>query len=140
MSINLAVLAGNLTRDAELKVSPSGVSVLEVGIAVNDRIKRGEEWIDRPNFFDVIVFGKRAEGLASLLTRGLKVTITGKLRWSSWETQDGQKRSRVQVIAEHVEFMGRLAGATAADQPASTPEHSPPARAGTWEADNDIPF
>ena len=140
MSVNLVVLAGNLTRDAALRVTPSGVSVLEVGIAANDRIKRGEEWIDRPNFFDVIVFGKRAEGLASLLTRGLKVTITGKLRWSSWETQDGQKRSRVQVIAEHVEFMGRLADTTAADQPASTPEHSPPAHAGTWEADNDIPF
>lgn len=141
MSINHVTLAGNLTRDAELKVSPSGVSVLEVGIAVNDRIKRGEEWIDRPNFFDVIVFGKRAEGLASLLTRGLKVTITGKLRWSSWETQDGQKRSRVQVIAEHVEFMGRIAVLTnTTDQPASTPDHSPPAPAGTWEADNDIPF
>lgn len=142
MSINHVVLTGNLTRDAELKVSPSGVSVLEVGIAVNDRIKRGDEWVDRPNFFDVIVFGKRAESLTPLLTRGLKVTVEGKLRWSSWETQDGQKRSRVQVIAENVEFMGRPAGAAANDQPASAPDYTPPAKSGTWEgnSDDDIPF
>lgn len=141
MSINHVVLAGHLTRDAELKVTPSGVTVLEVGLAVNDRIKRGEEWIDRPNFFDVIVFGKRAEALTPLFTRGLKVTVEGKLRWSSWETQDGQKRSRVQVIAENVEFMGRPAGAPANDQPTSAPEHVRPAAAGTYEADDaDIPF
>jgi len=139
MSINHAVLAGNLTRDAELKVSPSGVSVLEVGIAVNDRIKRGDEWTDRPNFFEVTVFGKRADSLFPMLTRGLKVTIEGKLRFSQWETQDGEKRSKVQIIADNIELPPRVT--TGDGQPASSPEYTPPAAAGTYEADDsDIPF
>jgi single-strand DNA-binding protein len=139
MSINHVVLAGNLTRDAELKSLPSGYSVLEVGIAVNDRVKDQStgEWTDRPNFFDFVMFGKRADSLATILVRGMKVTIDGRLRWSSWETQDGQKRSRVQVIAENVELPGRPAGAN--DHPPAA-HAMPPASAPWGEDDDSIPF
>lgn len=137
MSINHVVLAGNLTRDAELKTSPSGTSVLEVGIAVNDRVKNpAGEWTDRPNFFDVVMFGKRADALATILVRGMKVTIDGKLRWSSWETPEGAKRSRVQVIAENVELPGRPAGVL--DQ--SAPSHATASASVPWDDGDDIPF
>lgn len=103
MSINRVVISGNLTRDPELKATGSGMSVLKLGVAVNDRRKNQQtgEWEDFPNFVDVTVFGARGEALSRFLTKGSKVAIEGKLRWSQWET-DGQKRSKLEVIADEV--------------------------------------
>lgn len=136
MSINIVVLAGNLTRDPVLKATPAGTSVLEIGLAVNDRAKDPHtgQWTDRANFFDVSVWGKRADALASILSRGDKVTIHGRLRWSQWETPAGEKRSRVTVAAEEVELMqqrDRAAGPFPAGASASPPYEDP---------DDDIPF
>lgn len=119
MSINSVTIAGNLTRNPELKQTQSGFSVLHLGIAVNERMKnkQTEEWEDNPNFFDVTMLGKRAESVARFLSKGSKVTIQGKLRWSSWE-KDGQKRSKVEIIADEIEFMSRNEGGQTA-QPAS---------------------
>ena len=106
MSINKVIISGNLTRDSELRQTQSGFPVLGFGVAVNDRRKNAQtgEWEDFPNFIDCTVFGARANSLANYLHKGTKVAIEGKLRWSQWE-RDGQKRSKIEVIVDELEFM-----------------------------------
>lgn len=107
-NINHVVIAGNLTRDPELKVTQSGTSVLSFGMAVNDSRRNPQtgEWEDVPNFVDCIVFGNHAEALSKMLRKGMKVTVDGKLHYSSWE-RDGQKRSKLEVIVNNVELPPR---------------------------------
>lgn len=109
MSVNRVLLVGNLTRDPELRGREG--TVLAFGLAVNDRRRNPEtdEWEDVPNYFDCVMFGKRAKALEPYLHKGDKVAIEGRLRWSQWE-QDGTKRSKVEVVAEEVEFMSRRDG------------------------------
>ena len=105
VSINKVFLTGNLTREPESKATQSGTSVLSFGIAVNEkRRNQAGEWEDVPNFFDCTLFGKRAESLANILAKGMKVSVEGRLRWAQWE-KDGQKRSKVDVIVDEIEFM-----------------------------------
>ena len=101
MSINRVIISGNLTRDPELRSTAGGTSVLGFGVAVNDRRKNQQtgEWEDYPNFIDCTMFGARADALNKYLSKGTKVTIEGKLRWSQWE-RDGQKRSKIEVIVD----------------------------------------
>lgn len=108
MSINMVCISGNLTRDPELRATGGGTSVLQFGVAVNERVKnpQTDEWEDRPNFVDCVMFGKRAEALSNLLDKGMKVAVEGRLRYSSWE-KDGQRRSKLEVVAEEVELMSR---------------------------------
>ena len=107
-SVNVVVLVGNLTRDPELRAMPSGSSVCRLGLAVNERTKDPTtgEWGERPNYFDIDVFGGMGENCAQYLTKGRQVAVEGRLRWRSWETQDGQKRSAVSVVANNVQFIG----------------------------------
>lgn len=109
MSINRVNISGNLTRDPELRATQSGAQILNFGVAVNDRAKNPQtgEWEDRPNFVDCVVFGRRAESLANLLSKGMKVAIEGKLRYSSWEMKDGQKRSKLEVVVDEIEFFAQ---------------------------------
>lgn len=106
MSINRVNISGNLTRDSELRATSNGMQILGFGIAVNDRVKNQQtgEWGDRANFIDCTIFGARAESLSRFLTKGAKVALEGKLRWSQWE-KDGQKRSKLEVIVDEIEFM-----------------------------------
>lgn len=106
MSINRVIISGNLTRDPELRQTQSGTPVLGFGVAVNDRRKNQQtgEWEDYPNFIDCTMWGNRASSLANYLKKGTKVAIEGKLRWSQWE-RDGQKRSKIEVIVDELEFM-----------------------------------
>lgn len=108
MSINKAVISGNLTRDPELRATAGGTAVLEFAVAVNDRVKNQQtgQWEDRPNFIDCTMFGARAEGVSRFLQKGAKVCVEGRLRWSSWE-KDGQRRSKVEVVVDEIEFMAR---------------------------------
>jgi len=105
MSINRVVISGNLTRDVELRQTAGGTPVLGLGVAVNDRRKNPQtgEWEDSANFVDCTMFGARAQGIAQYLSKGTKVTIEGKLRWSQWE-RDGQKRSKLEVVVDEIEF------------------------------------
>jgi single-strand DNA-binding protein len=107
-SVNVVVLVGNLTRDPELRATGGGTSVCKLGLAVNERAKDPAtgEWGERPNYFDIDVFGAQAESCAQYLTKGRQVAIEGRLRWRSWESQDGQKRSAVSVVANTVQFIG----------------------------------
>ena len=113
MSINRYVCTGNLTRDVELRRTASGMAIGSFGIAVNDRRKNPQtgEWEDYANFLDVTLFGTRAESLADYLTKGKKVAIEGKLRWSQWE-RDGQKRSKVEIVADYIELIGGKDGSS----------------------------
>lgn len=106
-NINRVVISGNLTRDPEWR--GSGQSALALGVAVNDERKDPDtgEWVETPNFIDCVVFGNRARALERYLERGTKVTIEGKLRWSSWEAQDGTRRSKVEVVVDEIEFSNR---------------------------------
>lgn len=106
MSINVVNISGNLTRDPELRRTAGGTAILGFGVAVNDRRKNQQtgEWEDCPNFVDCTMFGTRAEKLAGMLAKGTKVCILGKLRYMSWE-RDGQKRSKIEVIADDIELM-----------------------------------
>ena len=108
MSINRVNISGNLTRDPELRQTQGGMAILSLGVAVNDRRKNAQtgEWEDVPNFVDCVVFGTRAEKLAQFLAKGTKVAIEGKLRYSQWE-RDGQKRSKLEVAVDEIEFMSR---------------------------------
>ncbi len=147
------MVSGNLTRDPELRQTAGGMSVLSFGIAVNDRRKNSStgEWEDYPNFLDCTLFGARADGLANILTKGTKVAIDGKLRWSQWE-RDGQKRSKVEIIVDSLDFMSQRNNnasaptpAPAVIEPAPTYEEAP-APAPVQPADaaepygEDIPF
>ena len=106
-SINRVVLVGNLTRDPELRQTPSGTSVCSLRIAVNSR-RRDEsgQWIDKPNYFSISVFGNQAESCSQYLSKGRPVAIDGRLDWREWQTQDGQKREAVEIVAESVQFLG----------------------------------
>jgi single-strand DNA-binding protein len=111
-SVNVVVLVGNLTRDPELRATAGGTSVCKLGLAVNERAKDPAtgEWGERPNYFDIDVFGAQGESCAQYLTKGRQIAIEGRLRWRSWEAQDGQKRSAVSVVANNVQFIGPREG------------------------------
>lgn len=105
MSINHVSITGNLTREPELRSTAGGTPVLSFGIAVNDRRKNASgQWEDVPNFFECVTFGNRATALSDILTKGMKVAVAGKLHYSSWE-KDGQKHSKVDIIAQEIELM-----------------------------------
>lgn len=119
MGINKVVIAGNLTRDPELRETASGFQILNFGVAVNDRRKnqQTQQWEDYANFVDCTMFGNRAASVARFLAKGSKVAIEGKLRWSQWETQDGSKRSKLEVAVDEIEFMTSRDGGQQPQQP-----------------------
>ena len=105
--INSVNLVGNLTRDPGIRQTSGGTNILDFGLAVNDRVKDSSgNWTDYANFFDIVVFGNRAESLSKILTKGMRVAVNGKLRYSSWE-KDGQKRSKIEIIANDIDIMQR---------------------------------
>lgn len=124
MSINRVIISGNLTRDPELRATAGGMQVMSLGVAVNDRRKNQQtgEWEDFPNFVDCTMFGTRAESLARFLSKGTKVAIEGKLRWSQWE-RDGQKRSKLEVVVDDLEFMSSRPQGLTANKPVQPQQH-----------------
>lgn len=152
MSINRVTITGNLTRDPELRATQGGTQILSLGVAVNDRRRNPQtgNWEDYPNFIDCVMFGTRAEAISRFLSKGMKVAIEGKLRYSSWE-RDGQRRSKIEVVVDEIDLMSSRQGQggapaqSAAPQdsyqaptaPASAPVSTPPS-ADVY--DEDIPF
>ena len=162
--LNKAILMGRLTRDPELRQTAGGTPVLGMGVAVNDRRRNVQtgQWEDYTNFIDCTMFGARADALNKYLSKGTKVTIEGKLRWSQWE-RDGQKRSKIEVIVDELEFMssrnsdaqyssGQSYGQQGGYQPAPQasyqsapqasyqPQPAPTINASSSVYDEDIPF
>ncbi|MDA1044480.1 MAG: single-stranded DNA-binding protein [Verrucomicrobia bacterium] len=104
---NRVIIMGNLTRDPELKQLPSGTSVADLGLALNETFKNQQgETVERPCFVDVVVWGKQAEACGRYLSKGRCVLVDGRLQYERWEAADGQKRSKLRVRAERVEFIG----------------------------------
>lgn len=153
-NINVVVITGNLTRDPELRHTGGGTSVCELRVAVNSRRKQGDSWVDKPNYFDVVVFGAQGENCSTYLAKGRPVAVEGRLDWREWEAKDGSgKRQAVQVIANSVQFLGSRDGGGGngngftpqSDTPANTSDYdAAPAGGGggggTAGADDDIPF
>lgn len=142
--INHVVLVGRLTRDPELAHTSGGTPVLRLGLAVNGRQKDDlGNWVDKPNFFDVKVFGGQAEMLSQHLAKGRRIGVDGRLDWSSWESE-GQKRSKVEVVAQTVQFLDSRADGEG--RPQFVPEGAGAAAAaadadfGGSATDDDIPF
>jgi len=107
--INHVVLVGRLTRDAELKVTNSGLQICRFGLANNYSRKQGDNWIEETNFFDCFMMGRRAEAVQRYLTKGKQIALSGELRYSRWE-QDGQPRSKVEVFVGNIQFLGSSGG------------------------------
>ena len=105
MSINTVTISGNLTTDARLN-SSNDSNVLSFSVAVNDRVKRGDRWEDRPNFVVCTMFGNRAKALAQYLLKGTAVCVSGRLHWSSWE-KDGVRRQKLEVYADEITFYSK---------------------------------
>ena len=104
-SFNRVILVGNLTRDPELRYIPSGTAVSDIGLAVNDRVKRGDQWVEEPVFVDVTLWGRTAEIANEYLSKGSPVLIEGRLKLDRWE-KDGQKHSKLKVIGERLQMLG----------------------------------
>lgn len=139
MSINRVNITGNLTRDPDLRQSQGGTAILSLGVAVNDRRKNPQtgDWEDYPNFVDCTMFGTRAEAVSRFIAKGSKVAIEGKLRYSSWE-RDGQKRSKLEVVVDEIEFMSRDGGDRSAPGGYGSSPSRPAAQADVY--DESIPF
>jgi single-strand DNA-binding protein len=149
-NINRVVLTGNLTRDPELRSLPSGMSVCSLRVACNTRRKQGEEWVDKPNYFDVTVWGRQGETAAQYLEKGRPVAIDGRLEWREWEDKEtGKKRQSVDIVADSVQFLGGREGGEGngsrfspqSDVPADTSDfQGAPAGGGSSAGEDDIPF
>jgi single-strand DNA-binding protein len=114
-NINRVVLTGNLTRDPELRSLPSGSSVCQLRIASNTRRKDNQsgQWVDKPNYFDITVFGAQGESCARYLAKGRPVCVDGRLEWREWQDQQGNKRQSVEIVADSIQFLGSPDGAPA---------------------------
>ena len=120
---------GNLTRDPELRFTSNGSALAKFGLAVNRKYKAGEEWKEEVCFVDITVWGKQAENCAEYLSKGRPVFIEGRLQFSTWETDDGQKRNKLEVVANTVQFLGQGGGG----KPGMHPDMDTPVK-------DDIPF
>ena len=150
-NINIVAVTGNLTKDPELRSTPNGTSVCKLRVAVNSRRKDGAsgEWVDKPNYFDVTVWGAQGENCATYLSKGRPVAVDGRLDWREWEAQDGGKRQSIEIIAESVQFLGSRDGSGAvqgngitarSDVPADTSDFENTEPVGAGSAGDDIPF
>lgn len=140
-SFNRVILVGNVTRDIELRYTPQGTAVTDIGLAVNDRVKKQGEWVDETTFVDITLWGRTAEVAGEYLSKGSPVLIEGRLKLDAWE-QDGQKRSKLKIIGERMQMLGGRSGTggpsgnTAKSQaaaPAAAPSQSVP-------PDDEVPF
>ena len=103
--INSVTLVGRMTRDGELKYTNSSLAVLKFSLAVNRKKKSGNDWVDEVSYFDIVLWGKQGEAIQKYLSKGKQVAVTGELRQNRWE-QDGQNRSKVEVVASNVQLLG----------------------------------
>jgi len=142
-SNNRVILVGNLTRDPELRYIPSGTAVSDVTLAINDRIKRDGQWIEEATFVEVTLWARTAEIANEYLSKGSNILIEGRLRLDTWDNNEGQKRSKLRVVADRMQMLGsrgggaaRNAAPEAAASPVASSSGSPPPQPPS----DDIPF
>src|SRR5262249_13272744 len=144
-NINRVALVGNLTKDQDLRPTPSGTPVCSLRLAVNTRRKDGAtgEWTEKPNYFDITVWGNQGESCAQYLSKGRPVAVDGRLEWREWDAQDGTKRQAVEIVAGRVQFLGRPGHGAGGQNPfvrAGAAAQTENADFGAAGADDDIPF
>ncbi|MHC4405877.1 MAG: single-stranded DNA-binding protein [Planctomycetota bacterium] len=151
-SYNRVILVGNLTRDPELRYIPSGTAVTDVRLAVNDRYKNSSgEWVEEPVFVDVTLWARTAEVASEYLSKGSPVLIEGRLKFDTWQTNEGEKRSKLRVVGEKMQMLGGRGGGGGGGRPAAqqSSEYSQPAPSESYDAppagsagggDEEIPF
>lgn len=133
-SYNRVILVGNLTRDPDIRYTASGTPLVEVGLAVNDRRKNASgEWVDETTFVDVTIWGRTAEVASEYLSKGSPILIEGRLKLDTWETADGQKRSKLRVVCERMQMLGKGGGAPAQRSRASDQQQPAPAEEEYFE-------
>lgn len=134
-NFNKVILIGNLTKDPELRYTPNGTAVASFPIAINRRYKQGDELRDEVCYIDIVVFGKQAENCGQYLTKGNGIIVDGRLQQRRWETEDGQKRSKHEVVAQSVRFLSKK-GDSSKDN--TLDDAVSPSQSDT--ADSDVPF
>jgi single-strand DNA-binding protein len=154
-NINRVILTGNLTKDPELRSTPSGMAVCNLRVATNTRRKdqASGEWVDKPNYFSVTVWGRQGENAAQYLSKGRPVAIDGRLEWREYQDNSGNKREAIEIVADNVQFLSAPDGAgggggngftAQSDVPVSTDDFAPAGVNGGSTsgapADDDIPF
>jgi single-strand DNA-binding protein len=143
VDLNRVVLIGRLTRDAELKYTANGQAVCKFSIAVNRRRKNGDQWVDEPNFFDIVLWGRQGETLNQYLVKGKLVGVDGELRQDRWE-QDGQNRSKVEIVAANLQLLGGNPGGgggyNGGSGNSAAPRQDAPQSSGDDGFTDDIPF
>jgi single-strand DNA-binding protein len=147
-SFNRVILVGNLTRDPELRYIPSGTAVTDIGLAVNDRIKRGDQWVDEATFIDITLWGRTAEIVNEYCSKGSPILIEGRLKLDRWE-KEGQKHSKLKVVGDRIQLLGsrgdggrgqRGGGRGASDDQSHYDESEQYTPAGGPPPNDDIPF
>jgi single-strand DNA-binding protein len=149
-NINRVVLTGNLTRDPELRNTPSGTAVCSLRLAVNTSRKDASgQWVDKPNYFDITVWGRQGENVAQYLSKGRPVAVDGRLEWREFTDKEGNNRQAVEIVADSVQFLGGRddAGGGGGNGNRFTPQSDVPADTGDFQpagagagSDDDIPF
>jgi len=143
-SYNRVLLMGNLTRNPEIRYTPSGTAVADLGLAINENFKnKAGETVEQTCFVDVVVWGRQAETSAEFLQKGSPVFVEGRLQLDQWENQQGEKRSKLRVRADRVQFLGSpgkgtefSAAPSATASPDTALQHSEP----HVDDDDDVPF
>ena len=133
-SFNRVVLLGNLSRDIEIRRTPQGTAVTDIGLAVNDHVKRNDQWVDEVNFFDVTLWGRTAEVAAEYLAKGSPVLIEGRLKQDTWTTESGEKRQKVKVVGESMQMLGGHS------EPRKTPKQEVVPLPSATSVSNEVPF
>jgi single-strand DNA-binding protein len=141
-NFNKVILLGRLTRDPELRYTASGTAVAKIGLAVNNRYKQGEEWKEEPCFVNITVFGRQAETCNEYLSKGRQALFEGRLNYRKWETEDGQTKSLLEVVANNVQFLssGRDANPSGSGGSPSGSGGSPAGQEPPPLDDGDVPF
>ncbi len=132
-NFNRVILAGNLTRDIELRETSGGASVADVGLAVNDRRKQGDDWVDETSFIDLTLWGRTAENAAEYLSKGSPVLLEGRLKQDSWENESGEKRTKIKVVVDRLQFLSPKSSETKSEEPVA-------AASSSGKSGDDIPF
>ncbi len=133
-SFNKVILLGNLTRDPEVRYTPNGIAVASFAIAVNRKYKQGDETKEEVSYIDIVVFGKQAESCGQYISKGDSVLIDGRLQQRRWETEEGQKRNKIEVVAQSVNFMPKRSSGGNQQHGHAEPAQEAPVDEG------DIPF
>ena len=135
-SYNRVVLVGNLTRDVELRFTPQGTAVTDISLAVNERVKRNDQWVEEANFFDVTLWGRTAEVAGEYLSKGSSILIEGRLKLDRWE-QEGQKRSKIKIVGEKMQMLGSRGGgggSSSSNAQQSSPSNQQPQNSETSQS------